>query len=70
MVDYKKYFPLTNGFITMDIRELEKITTDLKKGSDAGISKQHNSGKLTARERISRLVDSESFSELGMFVKH
>ena len=54
----------------MDIRELEKITTDLKKGSDAGISKQHNSGKLTARERISRLVDSESFSELGMFVKH
>ena len=54
----------------MDIRELEKITTDLKKGSDAGISKQHNSGKLTARERIARLVDSESFSELGMFVKH
>lgn len=54
----------------MDIRELEKITSELKKGSDAGISKQHNSGKLTARERIARLTDKDSFSEIGIFVKH
>jgi propionyl-CoA carboxylase beta chain len=35
-------------------------------GSDAH-AKQHERGKLTARERIERLVDSESFVELDAF---
>jgi propionyl-CoA carboxylase beta chain len=34
------------------------------------ISKQHNSGKLTARERIEVLLDRDSFVELGTFIEH
>ena len=36
-------------------------------GGQARIQKQHNKGKLTARERISELVDPGSFHELEMF---
>ena len=32
--------------------------------------KQHDKGKLTARERIDVLLDPGSFEELGMFVRH
>ena len=38
-------------------------------GKDKNL-KQHNKGKLTARERIDLLLDENSFNELGMFVKH
>ncbi|MBN1315266.1 MAG: methylmalonyl-CoA carboxyltransferase, partial [Anaerolineales bacterium] len=34
------------------------------------IEKQHAKGKLTARERIEKLLDRESFQEIGMFVTH
>ena len=34
------------------------------------IAKQHESGKLTARERIERFLDPGSFEELDMFVRH
>ncbi len=34
------------------------------------INKQHESGKLTARERIERLVDAGSFVEVDAFVEH
>ncbi|SVE45236.1 uncharacterized protein METZ01_LOCUS498090, partial [marine metagenome] len=34
------------------------------------IQKQHERGRLSARERIDILVDKESFTELDMFVKH
>lgn len=34
------------------------------------IQKQHKSGKLTARERIEILLDSDSFEEYGLFVEH
>ena len=36
-------------------------------GGDLRIQKQHQTGKLTARERINNLVDSGSFQEIGMF---
>jgi propionyl-CoA carboxylase beta chain len=39
-------------------------------GGEARIKNQHEKGKLTARERIDLLVDSDSFEEIGMFVKH
>lgn len=39
-------------------------------GGEAKIKNQHEKGKLTARERIDLLVDSGSFEEIGMFVKH
>jgi len=39
-------------------------------GGKARIDKQHEAGKLTARERIAALVDDGSFVELDRFVTH
>src|SRR5271165_3427099 len=39
-------------------------------GGKARIDKQHASGKLTARERISNLVDEGSFQESWLFAQH
>lgn len=39
-------------------------------GGDERIEKQHEKGKLTARERIELLVDPESFVELNPFIEH
>lgn len=53
---------------------LHNLTEDLKVrktaakkgGGEEKIQLQHNKGLLTARERIEKLVDKESFMELGM----
>lgn len=39
-------------------------------GGEAAIAKQHTKHKLTARERISLLLDQHSFQEHGAFVHH
>jgi propionyl-CoA carboxylase beta chain len=39
-------------------------------GGEARIKKQHESGKLTARERIDLLLDKNTFVELDKFVVH
>lgn len=39
-------------------------------GGEKRIARQHEKGKLTARERIDVLLDDGSFQELGMFVRH
>lgn len=39
-------------------------------GGDARILKQHEKGKLTARERIDLLVDEGTFVELNPFIEH
>ncbi|MFJ7754840.1 acyl-CoA carboxylase subunit beta [Peribacillus muralis] len=39
-------------------------------GGEGRIDKQHEKGKLTARERIDLLVDPGSFIELNPFIKH
>jgi propionyl-CoA carboxylase beta chain len=39
-------------------------------GGDGKILKQHEKGKLTARERIDLLVDEGSFVELNPFIEH
>ncbi len=39
-------------------------------GGKERIEVQHASGKLTARERIERLVDKGSFEEIGLFAAH
>ncbi|MFC2046751.1 acyl-CoA carboxylase subunit beta [Chloroflexota bacterium] len=39
-------------------------------GGEAGIDRQKQRGKLTARERIEMLLDKDSFREVGMFAKH
>jgi acetyl-CoA carboxylase carboxyltransferase component len=39
-------------------------------GGEERIKKQHKKGKLTARERIDRLLDTGTFTEIDMFVTH
>jgi acetyl-CoA carboxylase carboxyltransferase component len=39
-------------------------------GSEAAIRRQHERGKLTARERLARLLDPDSFVELDMLARH
>ena len=39
-------------------------------GGQDRIDKQHQQGKLTARERLTLLLDEDSFHELGQFVEH
>ena len=39
-------------------------------GGAARIEKQHEKGKLSARERVSVLLDEDSFEEFDMFVEH
>ncbi len=39
-------------------------------GGQDRIKKQHEGGKLTARERIARLADPGSFQEMGLFATH
>ena len=42
----------------------------LEMGGSEKVARQHAQGKLTARERIARLLDSNSFTELGMLATH
>ena len=42
----------------------------LHAGSDAAVKRQHDRGKLTARERLERLLDPGSFVELDMLARH
>ncbi|MBI2059750.1 MAG: acyl-CoA carboxylase subunit beta [Nitrospirae bacterium] len=51
-----------------DLERLEK-EADLAGGQER-INKQHEAGKLTARERILKLVDEGSFVEVDKFVTH
>jgi methylmalonyl-CoA carboxyltransferase large subunit len=39
-------------------------------GGAKRIEKQHEQGKLTARERVERLADPQSFQEIGAFAQH
>jgi len=50
------------------LREIRKTVEEA--GGKKRIDKQHESGKLTARERLAQLFDPESFVELDAFVKH
>jgi methylmalonyl-CoA carboxyltransferase large subunit len=53
------------------IAELRKRTSqEMLGGGSARLEKQHQGGKLTARERIDALVDTGSFEETGLFAEH
>ena len=53
------------------IKELLDKRSEAKLGGgQKGIDKQHEQGKLTARERIALLLDEGSFEEFDMFVTH
>ena len=53
------------------IRDLEARRAEAQQGGgEARIERQHERGKLTARERLDVLLDDGSFEELGTFVRH
>ena len=53
------------------IAVLQAKRAELEQGGGKDrIDRQHASGKLSARERIDRLVDRDSFEEIGLFSKH
>ncbi len=53
------------------IEELRKLRSEaLHAGSRRSVDRQHEAGKLTARERIDHLLDKGSFQEVDMMVRH
>ncbi|MDH3463029.1 MAG: acyl-CoA carboxylase subunit beta [Acidimicrobiia bacterium] len=50
------------------LRELRNEA--LHSGSQRAVARQHEQGKLTARERIDTLLDKDSFQEIDQFVRH
>jgi acetyl-CoA carboxylase carboxyltransferase component len=53
------------------IEELREMREQAKLGGgEARIARQHERGKLTARERVERLLDPGTFREIDMFVTH
>ena len=64
-------------FVTAQLKVMDKNKELISRreashvgGGQARIDKQHQQGKLTARERITLLLDEESFNEIGQFVEH
>jgi len=56
---------------TKKLDDLKQRTEKLHlAGGDEKIKKQHDSGKLTARERLNLLFDEGTFTEISAFVKH
>ena len=54
-----------------ELEKLSKLEAEIKAGGgEKRIQQQHDSGKLTARERLDLLFDKDTFHELDLFVKH
>jgi methylmalonyl-CoA carboxyltransferase 12S subunit len=65
--------PTTEAPRTMDglIGELHQAQDRARRGGGPErVDKQHEQGKLTARERVDALVDAGSFEEFGLFAQH
>lgn len=53
------------------IEELKQLREEAQKGGgEKRIQKQHEAGKLTARERVDLLLDRGSFEEIDAYVRH
>ena len=53
------------------IEKLRQLREEaLHAGSQRAVARQHEQGKLTARERIEALLDKGSFQEIDQFVRH
>ena len=63
--------PVNKGLLALS-GELKELRGRLRLGGGEGrIQRQHDQGKLTARERVELLVDDESpWVELGLLVAH
>ncbi|MBN1176943.1 MAG: methylmalonyl-CoA carboxyltransferase, partial [Dehalococcoidales bacterium] len=54
-----------------DLEKLAGLEAELKAGGgEASVQKQHDSGKLTARERLDLFFDKGTFQETDLFVQH
>src|SRR6201985_2828886 len=60
--------PVTHEEKLTYLRELREAA--IHSSSEEAVEKQHAKGKLTARERIDKLLDPGSFEELATFVRH
>ena len=52
------------------LQQLEELRVAASSGSESAVEKQHERGKLTARERVEKLLDPGTFDELDTFVRH
>src|ERR1700693_6465419 len=52
------------------LNELRQRKYEAGHGDAEAFNRQHAKGKRTARERINRLVDRNSFEEIDIFAKH
>src|SRR5438270_2736286 len=53
------------------LAQLEELRHEaIHAGSETAVTKQHERGKYTARERVEKLLDPGSFQELDTFVRH
>jgi propionyl-CoA carboxylase beta chain len=64
----RQKFPETHEEKLAYLRELRDQA--IHSASEEAVEKQHEKGKLTARERIAKLLDEGSFEELDTFVRH
>ena len=64
----RQKFPETHEEKLAYLRELREQA--IHSASEEAVEKQHAKGKLTARERIEKLLDPGSFEELDTFVRH
>ncbi len=54
-----------------ELEKLARLEAEIKAGGgEKGVKKQHDSGKLTARERLALLFDQGTFQEMDLFVQH
>ena len=69
----KKTVETTGGEKTIEKKidnlRAKRSHVELGGGRDR-LDKQHAAGKLTARERVAKLVDPDSFQEIGAFAQH
>jgi propionyl-CoA carboxylase beta chain len=64
----RQKFPETHEEKLAYLRELREQA--VHSASEEAVAKQHDKGKLTARERVVKLLDPGSFEELDTFVRH
>src|SRR5256885_1119287 len=63
--------PITESRAASPVAKLDELDARaLESGGEERVQKQHEAGKLTARERLELLIDAGTFVESGRFVTH
>ncbi len=72
LADWQKLAEVARAAMSVDrLEELRRRYAEARLGGgDERVAKQHEAGKLTARERIEALLDPGSFQELDALVVH